>query len=119
MSEESTSTTNSITVEQKEKNPKRVEAGKRLAALNKAVREKKMNATHVDTSSDEKTEGIESAFPLLVVGVVAGISGLAYFYYNRFYKSNKTVVVKDTEADTKQEATAKAEAPKSRLRRLD
>ena len=117
MSEES-----SITVEQqKEKNPKRVEAGKRLAALNKAAREKKC-ATHTNTLTVEntptKTEGIEFAFqPLFIAGVV-GISGLVYFYFNRFYKPNKTVV-KDTEDNTKQEADAKAEASKTRLRSLD
>ena len=112
MSEES-----SITVEQKEKNPKRVEGGKRLAAFNKAAREK-MNATRVAIETVEntptKTEGIESAFPLLIVGVV-GISGLAYLYFDRFYKSNKTVV-KDTEGT---EVNTEQEQPKTRLRSLD
>ena len=108
MSEES-----SITVEQKEKNPKRVEGGKRLAAYNKAAREK-MNAVRVDTSVENmptNTKGIETEFLILPLIGIVGVVGLAaYFYFTQ--KSDKTVV-KDTEDDTKQEQ------PKSRLRSLD
>ena len=111
MSEES-----SITVVQKEKNPKRVEGGKRLAAYNKAAREK-MNAMRVDTESVENaptdTEGIETAFPLLIIGVV-GVSGLAYLYFT--HKSDKKKVVKDTEGI---EVNTEQEQPKKRLRSLD
>ena len=113
MSEES-----SITVVQKEKNPKRVEGGKRLAAFNKAAREK-MNTTQFNTISDEKAPtNVESAFPLVVVaGVVGGISGLVYYYFNYFYKSDKTTVVKDTETVTEQKQ--EEAAPKKRLLSLD
>ena len=111
MSEES-----SITVEQKEKNPKRVEGGKRLAAYNKAAREK-MNATRTNIESVENiptnTEGNETAFPLLIIGVL-GVSGLAYLFFTH-HKSNKTVV-KDTEVNMEQQ---EQEQPKTRLRSLD
>ena len=106
----------SITVVQKEKNPKRVEGGKRLAAYNKAAREK-MNATRDNTESIEnatdRTEGSETAFPLLIIGVV-GVSGLAYLYFT--HKSNKKKVVKEEEGT---EGITKQEQPKKKLRSFD
>ena len=105
----------SITVVQKERNPKRVEGGKRLAAYNKAARERMMatrdNVESAPTDND-RTEGSEAAFPLLIIGVV-GVSGLAYLYFT--HKSDKKKVVKEegTEGSTKQEQ------PKKKLRSFD
>ena len=109
MSEES-----SNIVEQKEKkDPRRVEGGKRLAAYNKAAREK-MNATHSNTLSVEntstETEDNKFTFPLLLVGVV-GISGLVYFYFDRFYS-----VLKNVENNTTKQEEKK---PKTRIRSFD
>ena len=85
----------SITVVQKEKNPKRVEGGKRLAAYNKAVREKMMTTREDQTAADEQNSEGSSYIPFITgVGV---ISGLVYLYFT--HKSDKKKVVAEEDQD--------------------
>ena len=112
----------SITVVQKEKNPKRVEGEKRLALYNKAARERLMttrdNTESVENATD-RTEGNETAFPLLIIGVV-GVSGLAYLYFT--HKSNKKKAAStegETEGITDQEQNQPKPVGKKKLISLD
>ena len=106
MSEES-KTTEKITSVEKVKDPRRVEAGKRLGMISKqakerkALREREAPAAEVKEKNDDWFPGIGSS----VVGVgIAGLVGLALYY--TYVKKNKTVIgsashVKSSASDTK------------------
>ena len=75
-----------ITSVEKVKDPKKVEAGKKLAAMSKQAKERKAAERLTQKISDEEFQ-IPSINPLAVVGVV-GVVGVAV-YYRYFYKSEK------------------------------
>ena len=99
-----------ITSVEKVKDPKRVEAGKRLAAMSKQAKEKKASERLAQgTIIDEfQTSSIDSVNPLAVVGVI-GVVGLVVYY--KYFCGVKSEVV-DLEVKTgvvKSESTPKAE----------
>ena len=93
-----------ITSVEKAKDPKRVEAGKKLGAMSKQAKEKK--ASQRVTFEDEfKVPSIDSIDPLAVVGVVGVVGAIVYYKY--FSKKNEN----PTPESTKQLETP-AEKPK-------
>ena len=104
MSEES-KTTEKITSVEKVKDPRRVEAGKRLGMISKQAKERKLAQVR-EQSGAEVTEKNDDWFPNAsisspVVGVgIAGLVGLALYYtYVKKYKSASHV--KSLVSDTK------------------
>lgn len=69
------------------KNPKKVEAGKKLAEYNRKKREELKNASVTPTSNrDESTPTKQSTMDNYVMGGVLGlglVGGLAYFLYKK------------------------------------
>ena len=102
MSEES-KTTEKITSVEKVKDPRRVEAGKRLGMISKQAKERKLAQVR-EASAAEAKEKNDDWFPPIsspVVGVgIAGLVGLALYYtYVKKYKSASHV--KSSTSDTK------------------
>ena len=82
MSEETPKTTEvapKITKEKKEKDPKRVEAGKRLAAISKATKEKKM-PDKIESENSNNDLNINYG---LVFGFIGTAVAIASLYYKR------------------------------------
>ena len=68
-----------ITTVKKQKDPKRVEAGKRLALISKASREKKMREKIENENRQEDNEwNIDYTLILGAVGAIAAIGGVYY-----------------------------------------
>ena len=105
----------SITVVQKEKNPKRVEGGKRLAAYNKAPREKMLATREGQTAADEQNS--EGSYILPFITGIVVISGLTYLYF--VHKPDKKKAVVKEEDNTDQEQNPPKPVGKSKLRSLD
>ena len=125
MSEES-----KITSVEKVKDPRRVEAGKRLGMISKQAKERKLAQVR-EASAAEAKEKNDDWFPNTsisspVVGVgIAGLVGLALYY--TYVKKYKTVIgtkgdgashVKTEEAEAVSEATSKTK-PKRVYKELD
>ena len=82
MSEETPKTTEEtpkITIEKKEKDPKRIEAGKRLAAISKAAKERKM----LDKIESENSNGDFNINYGLVFNFIGTAVAIASLYYKR------------------------------------
>ena len=96
-----------ITSIEKVKDPKRVEAGKRLAAMSKQAKEKKAAERSLQKTSDDEFQipSIDSVNPLAVVGVI-GVVGIVVYY--KYFCGVKTETVK-SEVKPKSEVTPKAE----------
>ena len=89
-----------ITSVEKVKDPKRVEAGKKLAAMSKQAKEKKAIDNLSQKMSIDEFQ-IPSINPLAVVGVV-GVVGMVIYY--RYYNySNTTKPVELTVTPQKEE----------------
>ena len=91
MSEES-KTTEKITSVEKVKDPRRVEAGKRLGMISKQAKERKLAQVR-EASAAEAKEKNDDWFPSIgspVVGIAfVGLVGLAlYLGYNKKYKTS-------------------------------
>ena len=123
MSEES-KTTEKITSVEKVKDPRRVEAGKRLGMISKqakerkALREREQSAVKAKEKNDDWFPPIGSiGSPVVGIGFV-GLVGLALYYaYNKKYKtvSGNTVSHVKTEED---ESSSEAK-PKRVYKELD
>ena len=104
-----------ITSVEKAKDPKRVEAGKKLGAMSKQAKEKK--ASQKADIEEFQIPSIDSIDPLIVVGFV-GVVGVV-LYYKYFSKKN----VDDNKSDnpTPQEVSTPEpqEKPKQERRELD
>ena len=83
-----------ITSVEKAKDPKKVEAGKKLGAMSKQAKEKKAASQKVDIGEEFQIPSIDSVNPLAVVGVV-GVVGVIVYY--KYFKSSKDVVVDKSE----------------------
>ena len=97
-----------ITSVEKVKDPKRVEAGKRLGAMSKQAKEKKAaeRLTQKTAIDEFQTPSISSVNPLTVVGVV----GVVVYY--KYFSGVKTEAVK---SEVKTEVkTEKVDPPKRR-----
>ena len=105
-----------ITSVEKAKDPKRVEAGKKLGAMSKQAKEKKASQ-RIEIEDEFKVPSIDSIDPLIVVGVF-GVVGVVV-YYKYFSKKN----VDDNKSDnpTPQEVSTPEpqEKPKQERRELD
>ena len=135
MSEES-KTTEKITSVEKVKDPRRVEAGKRLGMISKqakerkALREREASAVEAKEKNDDWFSPINSiGSPVVLkergfaVGVgIAGLVGLAlYFGYVKKYKSvekQSVGTIKSKEVEVVSEATSKTK-PKRAYKELD
>ena len=96
-----------ITSVEKVKDPKRVEAGKRLGAMSKQAKEKK--AADKLTIDEFQTPSIDSVSPLAVVGVI-GVVGIAVYYKYFCGVKTETEVVKSENTPK----TEKVNPPKRR-----
>ena len=119
MSEES-----KITSVEKVKDPRRVEAGKRLGMISKQAKERKARE---QSERNEASEAENEWFPPInsigspVVGIgFVGLVGLALYYtYVKKYKTKQSVgTVKFEEAEVVSEATSKTK-PKRVYKELD
>ena len=106
MSEES-KTTEKITSVVKTKDPRRVEAGKRLGMISKQAKERKLARVREAEAAEAKEENDDwfpNAFvnsPVVGVGFV-GLVGLALYYgYVKKYKCEASSDVKSSASDTK------------------
>ena len=113
-----------ITSVEKVKDPKRVEAGKRLAAMSKQAKDKKaIDSLSQKMSIDEFQ--ISSINPLAVVGV-AGVVGVVVYY--KYFSKNKPEAKSETSgaSETSEAKTSetkvdppKEEKQKPKRRELD
>ena len=88
-----------ITSVEKAKDPKKVEAGKRLGAMSKQAKEKK--ASQKIETEEFQIPSIDSVNPLAVVGVVGVVGAVVYYKY--FRSSKDVVVVEKSEEKQKEE----------------
>ena len=99
MSEE----TPKITTVKKEKDPKRVEAGKRLAAISKAAKERKM-CNKIESENKQENAGFDYNINYgLVFGILGTAAAICSLYYTREEYKRETV---------KHETTRKEPEPK-------
>ena len=77
-----------ITSVEKVKDPKKVEAGKKLGAMSRQAKEKKAASQRVDIDEFQIPPSVN---PLAVVGVVGVVGAIVYYKY---FRSSKDVVVK-------------------------
>ena len=104
-----------ITSVEKAKDPKRVEAGKKLGAMSKQAKEKKASQ-RIEIEDEFKVPSFDSIDPLAVVGVVGVVGAIVYYKYFSKKKSedNKSKVSdpKQTEVSTPEPKQAKTERRK-------
>ena len=123
MSEES-----KITSVEKVKDPRRVEAGKRLGMISKqakerkALREREQSAVEVKEKNNDWFSNTSISSPVVGIGFV-GLVGLALYYtYNRvapfgYVKKYKTVShVKSSASDTKDGSGTQNSNPKNEVK---
>ena len=79
-----------ITSVEKVKDPKRVEAGKKLAAMSKQAKEKKAIENLSQKMSVDEFQ-IPSINPLAVVGVVGVVGMVIYYKYYNYSNTTKPV----------------------------
>ena len=106
--DETKETETKITTVEKVKDPRRVEAGKKLGAMSRQAKEKKAvaasEASRVALKTDEfSLASFPSVDPLVVVGVV-GLAGLVVYY--KFIR--KSPVDKDIEDEPSTSESVKA-----------
>ena len=105
-----------ITSVEKAKDPKRVEAGKKLGAMSKQAKEKKASQK-ADIEDEFQIPSIDSVNPLAVVGVV-GLVGVAvyYKYFSEKNVDNSTPAkqAKQEEVSTPAKQAKQEEKPKRR-----
>ena len=77
-----------ITSAEKPKDPKRVEAGKKLGAMSRQAKEKKASVNgEASVPKDREVEFcLPNIDPLTAVGVVGVVGMVAYYGYNNFSK---------------------------------
>ena len=95
-----------ITSVEKVKDPKRVEAGKKLGAMSRQAKEKK--ASQKIDVDEFQTPSIDSINPLAVVGVV-GVVGVVVYY--KYFNNKDNVVVDESKSE---DSTPTPVSPKRR-----
>ena len=103
-----------ITSAEKSKDPKRIEAGKKLGAISRQAKEKKASVRKVE--SEFQISNLANVDPLTAIGVVGVVGMVAYYGYYRNRKSSKNPV--EAEPKDCEEPKASAE-PKDREDRED
>ena len=101
-----------ITSVEKVKDPKRVEAGKKLGAMSKQAKEKKASEKLLQRMSVDEFQ-IPSINPLAVFGVV-GVVGVVVYY--KYFSDNNKSEFKNLEPV---ESTPTTSSPKPKRRELD
>ena len=104
-----------ITSVEKVKDPKRVEAGKKLGAMSKQAKEKKASQK-IDVDEFQ----IPSIDPLAIVGVIGVVGAIVYYKY--FSNKDAVVVVESKSKDptpVSQEKQRKSEPKRRELDTLD
>ena len=107
-----------ITSVEKVKDPKRVEAGKRLAAMSKQAKDKKAVERLSQRMSIDEFQ-IPTVDPLAVVGLV-GVVGVVVYY--KYFSGDKSETKSETKSkdkskdksEDKSETTPKVDPPKRR-----
>ena len=93
MSEELINSEHRITVDKPEKDPRKVEAGKKLAAFNKMVRKRKESPKgpeHRENNSEGGPEHREEEMSgTTKILLLAGVAGLGYYIYTTTNNSGK------------------------------
>ena len=107
-----------ITSVEKVKDPKRVEAGKRLAAMSKQAKDKKVVERLSQKMSIDEFQ-IPSVNPLTVVGIVGVVGVVVYYkYFNKNKSETKTSEASETKSETS-ETTPKVDLPKEEPKRRE
>ena len=88
MSEQSTngpttSNTTNITSSVKEKNPRRVAAGKRLGAISRQAKEAKCLEREAQAQQSERSDNTDNKYTLYFVGGLVVVGTLSYLYLNK------------------------------------
>ena len=103
-----------ITSVEKAKDPKSVEAGKKLGAMSKQAKEKKASQ-RVDIEDEFKVPSIDSVNPLAVVGVLGVVGVIVYYKY-----FSKGVVVNESKVPSPEQAKQAEQAePTPKRKELD
>ena len=92
-----------ITSVEKVKDPKRVEAGRRLAAMSKQAKDKKAVERLSQKMSDDEFQipTIGSVNPLALVGVVGVVGGVVYYkYFSEASKTKSEAIIETPESKT-------------------
>ena len=104
-----------ITSVEKAKDPKSVEAGKKLGAMSKQAKEKKAASQKIDIEEDFQIPSINSVNPLAVVGVVGVVGVVVYYKY-----FSKGVVVNESKVPSPEQAKQAEQAePTPKRKELD
>ena len=84
---------NQITVDKPEKDPRRIEAGKKLAAFNKMVRKRKGSGDGpTEPEHHENNSGGEMSNTTKILLLAGAAAGLGYYIYTTTNNSEKEVV---------------------------
>ena len=117
-----------ITSVEKTKDPRRVEAGKRLGVISKQAKERKAREQSEAHKAEHDVEKNEWTSPVVGVVFAGAITGLILYYtYSKKYKTVETVktvktveTVETVETGTKDETGAASESkPKRVYKELD
>ena len=116
-----------ITSNEKVKDPRRVEAGKKLGAISRQAKEAKRTSGVREVESEFQISNLANVDPLTVIGVVGVIGMVAYYGYNNlskksFKEEDHTVVsvVHEPAKQAKASATPKKNVePKRVYKELD
>ena len=104
MSEETKDT--KITSVEKSKDPRRVEAGKKLGAISRQAKEKKMHGKKVEAGFEPPTLD-----PSTIAVGIAGVVGMVVYYYYRSSQSSKEAPKENRENREEQAEPAKQASP--------
>ena len=100
-----------ITSVEKAKDPKRVEAGKKLGAMSKQAKEKKASQ-RIEIEDEFKVPSFDSIDPLAVVGVLGVVGVIVYYKYFSKKKSEDNKSDNPTPQEEKPKQAERAERKK-------
>ena len=107
-----------ITSVEKAKDPKRVEAGKKLGAMSKQAKEKKA-LQRIEIEDEFKVPSIDSVNPLAVVGVLGVVGVIVYYKYFSEKKSENPTPESTKQAEVSTPTPAKQSKQERKLDTLD
>ena len=105
-----------ITSVEKAKDPKRVEAGKKLGAMSKQAKEKKASQ-RIEIEDEFKVPSFDSIDPLAVVGVLGVVGVIVYYKYFSKKKSNNPTP--EPQAEQTEDSTPEPKQAKTERKKLD
>ncbi len=104
----------SIVSNVKEKDPKRVAAGKRLGAISKRAKEAKLEALRLERQNVE-TDPVDNNYALYLVGGLVVVGTVSYYLYLNKDKKKSSVVPEDPASGTQRTPTS---PPKRKSKRI-